>query len=102
MKHSQVQLMVHFDWRKTSSALKTGTLLHYVPQGGRYVYFRHDGRQTVMVVLNKGASGGALDLARFKAMIKGAARGRNVITGETVDLQAPLALKAMTSVAIEW
>jgi glycosidase len=91
-----------FNWRKTSSAVKTGKLLHYVPQDGRYVYFRHDGRQTVMVVLNKGASDGTLDLARFKAMIKGAPRGRNVITGETVDLQAPLALKAMTSVAIEW
>jgi glycosidase len=91
-----------FNWRKTSSAVKTGKLLHYIPQDGRYVYFRHDGRQTVMVVLNKGASDGTLDLARFRAMIKGAAHGRNVITGETVDLQAPLALKAMTSVAIEW
>ncbi|HZV64691.1 MAG TPA: glycoside hydrolase family 13 protein [Telluria sp.] len=91
-----------FNWRKTSSAVKAGKLLHYIPQDGRYVYFRYDGRQTVMVVLNKDASDGTLDLARFKAMIKGAARGRNVITGETVDLQAPLALKAMTSIAIEW
>ncbi len=91
-----------FNWRKTSGAVKAGKLLHYIPQDGRYVYFRYDGRQTVMVVLNKGASDGTLDLARFMAMIKGAAHGRNVITGETVDLQAPLALKAMTSVAIEW
>ena len=91
-----------FNWRKTSSAVSTGKLLHYIPQDGRYVYFRYDGRHTVMVVLNKNAQDSTLDLARFKAMIKGAPRGRNAMTGEVVDLQAPLALKAMTSVAIEW
>ncbi len=91
-----------FNWRKTSSAVKSGKLLHYLPQDGRYVYFRYDGHQTVMVVLNKVASDGTLDLTRFKAAIKGAMRGRDVITGAPVDLQAPLPLKAMTSVAIAW
>jgi glycosidase len=91
-----------FNWRKTSSAIKRGKLLHYLPQDGRYVYFRYDGQQTVMVVLNKNAANGTLDLARFQSMIKGAAQARNPLTGETVDLRAPLALKAMTSVVLEW
>jgi glycosidase len=91
-----------FNWRKTSSAVKTGKLTHYIPGDGHYVYFRHDGKQTVMVVLNKNAQATQLDLARFAGMVKDARQGRNVLTGATVDLRAPLALPAMTSVVLEW
>ncbi|KQY05865.1 alpha-amlyase [Massilia sp. Root133] len=91
-----------FNWRKTSSAVKYGKLTHYMPSDGHYVYFRHDGRQTVMVVLNKNPQATQLDLARFAGMVKQARQGRNVLTGAAVDLRAPLALPAMTSVVVEW
>ena len=91
-----------FNWRKGSSAVKTGKLTHYLPQESTYVYFRHDGKQTVMVVLNKNERATQLDLARFGAMIKGAQSGKNVLTGATVDLRIPLALPAMTSVVLAW
>ena len=91
-----------FNWRKTSSAIASGKLMHFIPQDGCYVYFRYDAKQTVMVVLNKNAADSTLDLARFKSMIKDAAQGRDVIGGATVSLRVPLALKAMTSVAIAW
>jgi hypothetical protein len=66
------------------------------------VYFRQDGKQTVMVVLNKNAGATQLDLGRFAPVIKGARQARNVLTGATVDLGAPLALPPMTSVVLEW
>jgi glycosidase len=91
-----------FNWRKTSSAVKYGKLTHYMPKDGHYVYFRHDGRQTVMVVLNKNAQATQLDLGRFSGMLKDAHQGRNVLTGAPVDLRAPLALPPMTSVVVEW
>jgi glycosidase len=91
-----------FNWRKTSSAVKTGKLTHYIPGDGHYVYFRHDGRQTVMVVLNKNPQDTQLDLSRFAGMVKDARQGRNVLTGAAVDLRAPLAVPAMTSVVVEW
>ena len=91
-----------FNWRKTSSAVKYGKLTHYIPSDGHYVYFRHDGKQTVMVVLNKNPQATQLDLARFAGMVKDARQGRNVLTGAAVDLRAPLALPAMTSVVVEW
>ncbi|PQP00775.1 alpha-amlyase [Massilia phosphatilytica] len=91
-----------FNWRKTSTAVKYGKLTHYIPSDGHYVYFRHDGRQTVMVVLNKNRQATQLDLARFAGMVRDARQGRNVLTGAAVDLRAPLALPAMTSVVIEW
>nr|WP_235584371.1 glycoside hydrolase family 13 protein [Massilia sp. MS-15] len=91
-----------FNWRKTSSAVTKGKLTHYLPRDGSYVYFRHDGKQTVMVVLNKNARDSTLDLARFAGMTKGARRATNVLTGAAVDLGAPLALPAMTSVVLAW
>jgi glycosidase len=91
-----------FNWRKTSSAVKYGKLTHYLPRDGSYVYFRHDGKQTVMVVLNKNANETTLDLARFSAMIKDARSAKNVLSGASVDLRAPLTLPAMTSVVLAW
>lgn len=91
-----------FNWRKTSTAVTQGKLTHYLPQGGSYVYFRHDGKQTVMVVLNKNAGATTLDLGRFSSMIKDARQAKNVLTGATVDLGTPLALPPMTSVVLAW
>lgn len=91
-----------FNWRKTSSAIHNGKLLHYLPQDGRYVYFRYNAKETVMVILNKSDKAETINLQRFKAMIKQTQSGRNIMSGDTVNLQAPLLLPARTSVAIEW
>ena len=40
------------NFRKNSSALKTGKMMQYVPQDGLYVYFRYDAKQTIMCVMN--------------------------------------------------
>jgi glycosidase len=42
------------NYRKQSSALKTGKMMQYVPADGLYVYFRYDDRHTVMCVMNTG------------------------------------------------
>jgi len=91
-----------FNWRKTSHAVQAGKLLHYRPENGCYVYFRYDGAHTVMVVLNKNTQDSVLDLARFKPMIKNITRAHDVLADRTVDLTAPLVLKAKTSAVLEW
>jgi glycosidase len=91
-----------FNWRRSSSAVTHGKLTHYLPRDSSYVYFRHDGKQTVMVVLNKNAGQTRLNLARFAAVIKGARSATNVLTGASVDLRSPLTLPAMTSVVLAW
>lgn len=40
------------NFRKKSSAIKTGKFMQYVPEDGLYVYFRYDAKQTVMCVMN--------------------------------------------------
>jgi glycosidase len=90
------------NWRKTSTAVTAGKLLHYIPQNGLYVYFRYDEKHTVMVVLNKSRKDTDLDLTRFQRMLKGTKAGRNVLTDQPVDLTAPLHLPALKSTAIEF
>ena len=41
------------NFRKNSSAIKTGKMMQYVPENGAYVYFRYDNKQTVMCVMNQ-------------------------------------------------
>ncbi|MFZ5494103.1 MAG: glycoside hydrolase family 13 protein [Verrucomicrobiota bacterium] len=101
-QEAQNYLRKLLNWRKTSTAVASGKLLHYIPQEGLYVYFRYDDNQTVMVVLNKSPKDTELDLSRFRRMLKGAKAGRNVLTTDAVDLTVPLRLKALKSVAIEW
>lgn len=91
-----------FTWRKGCAAVASGTLVHYVPESGFYVYFRSFGTDRVMIILNKNAREASLDLARFRRMLEGARGARNVLTGEAVDFRTPLRLKAETSDAIEY
>lgn len=91
-----------FDWRKGCAAITSGSLLHYLPESGCYVYFRSTGKDRVMVVINKNHGDSALDLARFQRMLEGARGARNALTGEPVDLSSPLRLKAQVSAAIEY
>ena len=40
------------NFRKNSSAIKTGKMMQYLPNDGLYVYFRYDNNQTVMCIMN--------------------------------------------------
>ena len=72
--------------RKNSCALNSGELLHYIPQGEIYVYFRTFESENIMVVANRNKEGKTIDLARYSQGLQGATSGENLITEEKVDL----------------
>lgn len=88
----QAELRALLNWRRTATAVHTGTLKHYVPVAGSYVYFRESAGQTVMVILNQGDVAETLDLARFDEMLRGrrelvdALTGESLNAGETLDV----------------
>lgn len=92
-----------FNWRKRTPVMHVGKLTHYAPEDGVYVYFRHDGKRTVMVALNRNAKPAALELARFADFVKPGDRGNDVLAGKTVTLgnALPLPAKAATIIEIE-
>ncbi len=60
------------NFRKTSSALKTGKLMQFVPEDGVYTYFRYDKNQTIMVVMNTAKEERIIDPQRFAERLNGA------------------------------
>jgi glycosidase len=59
------------NFRKSSSALKTGKLMQFTPDEGLYTYFRYDGSQTIMVVMNTAREERVMQLNRFAERTKG-------------------------------
>lgn len=67
------------NFRKKSSALKTGKLMQYVPQDGLYVYFRYDEKQTIMCVMNTDEKHHDIDFANYDERTKGFKKATNIV-----------------------
>jgi neopullulanase len=85
------QEMQHFtkkllNWRKDAAAVHTGKLTHYAPYKGVYVYFREQGDNKVMVILNKNEKPYELELQKFAPQLQSIKQGTDVLTGITYDL----------------
>ncbi|HEX2684657.1 MAG TPA: alpha-amylase family glycosyl hydrolase, partial [Ferruginibacter sp.] len=80
------------NFRKNSSAIKTGKMMQYVPEHGVYVYFRYDDKQTVMCVMNPEEKPVTIKLARFDERMNGFTKAFDVATGNTVALDRELTI----------
>ncbi|MGB8192975.1 MAG: glycoside hydrolase family 13 protein [Chitinophagaceae bacterium] len=80
------------NFRKNSSAIKTGKMMQYVPENGVYVYFRYDNKQTVMCVMNTNESNSTIDLSRFSERMNGFTKATDIATGNTFNLEPTLSL----------
>ena len=90
-----------FTWRKGASPVHAGTLVHYAPVDGVYVYFReHEGRR-VMVALNRNDAGTTLEMARFAGSLGGARGGTDVLADRRVEIGDSLLLPARAPTIIE-
>lgn len=73
-------------FRKKSSALATGKMLQFIPDNGLYVYFRYDKNQTIMVVSNTSDKEEKLKTDRYKEILTGYTKGRDIQTGKVVSI----------------
>lgn len=73
------------NFRKNSSAIKTGKMMQYTPDDGLYVYFRYDAAQTVMCIMNTSDAEKSIDIGNsYKERTTGFSSGFNITTQETV------------------
>lgn len=73
-------------FRKTSTAIKSGKMQHYTPVNGEYVYFRYDDAQTIMVIMNTGKESFRFKGENFSERTAGFTQMQNILTGETVSI----------------
>jgi len=88
-------------WRRDKDVIHSGQLTHFVPEGGTYVYFRHNADESVMVILNKNTSDTELQLARFSERLQGYQTARDVIRNEELQLGASLHMPARSVRVLE-
>jgi neopullulanase len=85
-------------YRLHSPALRAGKMMQYLPKGSLYVYFRYDGKQTVLCAMNTGNASVELNFGRFSERVTGFSQGVDVITGE----RHPLGQAAMIPGRTMW
>ena len=94
-----IRTLAHF--RLHNSALKTGEMMQFMPQGGIYVYFRYDKQSTVMIVMNSNNTDKELSTGRFSERLQGFSQARNIETGQQLNQLANLQIPAETTLVLE-
>lgn len=89
------------NYRKKSSALTTGKMMHYLPKDGLYVYFRYDERQTIMCIMNTSDKSKEVNFRDYPERTGGFQSAVDVLTGKTLDLTKKLSIEAMQMMILE-
>lgn len=74
------------EWRKGSRAVTKGSMKHFIPQKGVYVYFRQYENEKMMVVVNVASKRIDIDLSRYVEELDGYKSGTDVITDKRIRL----------------
>lgn len=89
------------NYRLNTPALQTGKLTQFLPQNGIYAYTRHNGTQTVMVLMNFRTEEIAVDTERFAERMAGFSSARNVLTDEIISGLSLVKVPAKTALVLE-
>lgn len=87
-------------FRKNSSALKTGKLMQYVPADGVYTYFRYDTQETIICLMNPEKVDKEVEPARFHERIGNFSSGTDIPTGQVFDLRQKIHLPPTTMLVL--
>jgi len=83
------------NFRKKSSAIKTGKMMQYVPQDGLYVYFRYDEKQTIMCVMNTAEKDKEVSLENYDERTKGFNKATDVVNKTMLENKFTIPAKTM-------
>ncbi|POY37180.1 alpha-amylase [Solitalea longa] len=89
------------NYRKRSSAITKGKMMHYVPVDGMYVYFRYDDNQTVMCVMNTANAPKEVDFSKYDERTSSFKTAQNIVSDERVELSSITTIPAMSMWVLE-
>jgi len=92
------------NWRKRTPVIHSGKLTHYAPNNGVYVYFRHDGTDKVMVILNKNNKAISVYPDDYPSMLSAsdrAATGLDVLSEKKFSLNQAIKIPAKTTLILQ-
>jgi len=88
-------------YRQRSSALQKGNTLQYQPNDNVYVYFRYDKMQRVMCLVNPNPEVRVIQTERFSEGLAGKRAGKDIVSGQDVDLATSVSIPGKTFMLIE-
>lgn len=89
------------NFRKNSSAIKSGKMTQFVPEDGLYVYFRYNKSQTVMCIMNTDDKDRKLDLTRYAERLQGFTKARSVTDELSFQLSDAVSIKGKSMWVLE-
>ena len=89
-------------WRQTNDVIARGTQVQFIPWQGVYVIARQHQGRTVLTVINGKKAEATMAVKRYAEVIGSHAKGRDVITGATVDLTKDMKLAPRQTLIIEF
>lgn len=89
------------NWRKNKKVIHSGKLTHYIPENNVYVYFRHDEKESVMVVINNSKDKQTFKVDRFKENLEKYTKGTDILSGISFDCTKELSIEGKSSLILE-
>ena len=89
------------NWRKSSSAIGKGSLVHYPVKNGVYVYFRLYENDLVMVMMNNNKRSIRIDPGHFNEVLAEKNQGISVLDNRVYDLTSKINLPGKTALILE-
>jgi len=89
------------NWRKSSSAIGKGSLVHYPVKNGVYVYFRLYENDLVMVMMNNNKRSIRIDPGHFNEVLAEKNQGISVLENKVYDLTTKINLPGKTALILE-
>lgn len=100
-KYIQTLVQKMGKYRKTSSAISKGKLMHWVPYGGLYAYSRYDRDQTILCIMNTSELAQVVDFSRYSERTDGFSTALDIISGESTSLARAAKIPPMTMWVLE-
>ena len=90
-----------FNWRKGKEVIHTGKTTHYLPWNNVYVYFRHNDKESVMVLINNSDESQTVKTDRFAESLTTHKKGKDVLEGKTVDVTKDITMQPKSVLILE-
>lgn len=89
------------NWRKGNDVISKGKMIQFMPQQGVYAYARQHEGKTVVVFLNGTDKEVKLPLKFYAEVLQNKVEGKDIISGQTIQLKGELPMAARQSLVIE-
>lgn len=102
-KEKEVQTLVKTlaNYRKNTTALRTGRMMQYLPVDGLYIYFRYDDNQTVMCVMNTSDQPQEIDFSKYAERTAGFTKAKSVVSNTSFDMATKTTIPSMNMWVLE-